>query len=73
MPEITSTFPKLIKVTVLVEITEENYKFIEKFFINLYSTTTNTDNLKHAQRMLFMHEGWSIENIPPTREAENVF
>ena len=66
VPEITSIFAQLSKVTVPAEITQEDYKLIEKFFIVLYSTTTNTEEMNSAQRMLFTHGGRSIENIPPT-------
>ena len=66
MPEITSIFAKLSKVTVPAEITQEDYKLIEKFFIVLYSTKTNTEDINSAQRMLFTHGGRSIENIPLT-------
>ena len=66
MPEITSIFAKLSKVTVPAEITQEDYKLIEKFFIVLYSTKTNTEDINSAQRMLFTHGGRTIENIPLT-------
>ena len=69
MSEITSLFPKLSKITITAEITEENYKLIEKSFIVLYSPTTNTDDMNSVWQMWFTHGGRSVENILPTREA----
>ena len=65
----TLIFAKLSKVAVPAEITQEDYKLTEKFFIILYSTIPNTDDINSARGMLFTHGRRSTENIPPTREA----
>ena len=57
MSEITSLFPKLSKIIITAEITEENYKLIEKSFIVLYSPTTNTDDINSVWQMRFTHGG----------------
>ena len=69
MPKITSVFAKLSKVRVPAEITQQDYKVIGKFFIVLYSTASNTDDINSARWMLFTRGGQSIENISPTGEA----
>ena len=45
MPEITSIFAKLNKVTVYAKIAQDDYMLIEKFFNVPYSTTTNSDEI----------------------------
>ena len=65
----TSIFAKLSKVTAPAEIAQEDYKLIEKFFIVLYSTTTNSYDINSARRMLLTHQVRSIGSIPPTLEA----
>ena len=51
------------------KISEQDFKFLERFFVFLYSHACNTDDMNIAHRMLFTHGNCSIENIPPTAGA----
>ena len=66
LPEITTTFDKLGNVTDINEITEDDFKTVERFFVALYSPTLNTEEVNVARQILFTKGNRSIENIPPT-------
>ena len=69
MPEMTALFVKLGKVSEIENITEEDFKLFEKFFVVLYCSTCNTVDVNTASCLLFTQGGRSIENIPPTLSA----
>ena len=69
VPEITPLFCKLSQINSADDITEDEYRLIEKFVVVLYSRTCNAETVNAARRKLFAHENRTIENIPPTKAA----
>ena len=66
IPEITETFVRLSQVADVTDITDTDFKMLEKFFVVMYCPTLNTDEINMARRILFTWGGRSLENIPPT-------
>ena len=66
LPEVTETFIKLGNVKDVKDISEQDIRWIEKFFVTLYSATLNTEEVNVARRMLFTQGSRALENIPPT-------
>ena len=62
-PQVTETFSKLSNVS---EITENDLKIVEIFFVILFSPTINCDKVNIARRILFTQGKRALENIPPT-------
>ena len=69
MPEVTPVFEKLSKLTEQSEISEDDLRIIEHYFVVLYSTTVNMTAVNEARRLLFANGDRSVENIPPTMDA----
>ena len=69
IPEITETFVRFSQVADVTDITDADFKMLEKFFVVMYCPTLNTDEINMARRILFTQGGRSLENIPPTAGA----
>ena len=53
LPDISTTSAKLGTVSAPSEIHDQDFKFVEKYFISLYSRSCNTENVNEARRILF--------------------
>ena len=66
LPEVTETFIKLGNVKDVKDISEQDIRWIEKFFVTLYSATLNIEEVNVVSRMQFTQGSRALENIPPT-------
>ncbi|CAC5421895.1 unnamed protein product [Mytilus coruscus] len=42
---------------------------LERYVVLLYDRTSESNSVNEARKVLFAHQGRSIESVPPTREA----
>ena len=51
------------------DLSEENWKILEKLVVSVYSSTCNAETVNEVRRILFTRGNRAIENLPPASSS----